>query len=374
MSFETPPVDELKKTLDDPTAPIGARMRSTYYLKHTYSTDKECDKDLILKVMESNLPNQAHGGLMQHELAYCLGQMGSTSSLPVLGEVLCDPKQDVMTRHECAEALASVGHQKAIPFLQQCMASDENVPPEIAETVEIALDFLDWKLNSETADDETTAPRACACMLNSFNSHDPAPPHPDHAEMSEQEVGAILADETRPLFERYRAMFSLRNKATEAAVLQLGHGLVADRTSALLRHEICFVLGQLARVSSVPFLAEILRRGTKEHAMARHEAAEALGAIEESWSTCKKILREFLNDEDQSVRESCLVALDAAQYYGYEGEEGEEGEDDAKHDESDVQSMQPSFAAAKALATRAAAADPANVSKGHFNVADAQKA
>jgi hypothetical protein len=51
--------------------------------------------------------------------------------------------------------------------------------------------------------------------------------------------------------------------------------------------------------------------------MVRHESAEALGAIEERWGDCEAILRQFLNDEDDVVRESCMVALDSADYYGY---------------------------------------------------------
>ena len=54
--------------------------------------------------------------------------------------------------------------------------------------------------------------------------------------------------------------------------------------------------------------------------MVRHESAEALGAIEERWGDCEAILEQFLNDEDDVVRESCMVALDAADYWGYGGE------------------------------------------------------
>ncbi len=57
------------------------------------------------------------------------------------------------------------------------------------------------------------------------------------------------------LFERYKAMFSLRNLGTEEAVLQLARGFEDD--SALFRHEIAYVFGQLQHVASVPSLIKV---------------------------------------------------------------------------------------------------------------------
>lgn len=89
-----------------------------------------------------------------------------------------------------------------------------------------------------------------------------------------------------------------------------------DKSSALLRHEVAYVLGQIQHPDSVEYLETSLRR-PNEHRMVRHESAEALGAIEERWGECETILEQFLNDEDDVVRESCVVALDAADYWGY---------------------------------------------------------
>lgn len=44
----------------------------------------------------------------------------------------------------------------------------------------------------------------------------------------------------------------------------------------------------------------------------RHECAEALGAI--GTPECESILKEFLNDSKQVVKESCEVALDICEY------------------------------------------------------------
>jgi len=51
-----------------------------------------------------------------------------------------------------------------------------------------------------------------------------------------------------------------------------------------------------------------------EHAMVRHEAAEALGALITSEPTIP-LLKQYLSDKDDIVRESCEVATDMQDYY-----------------------------------------------------------
>lgn len=121
-----------------------------------------------------------------------------------------------------------------------------------------------------------------------------------------------LLDESLPLFRRYRAMFALRNEGSDAAVLALCDALGADATSALFRHEVAYVLGQLERgLATDALAAALLRPG--EHGMVRHEAAEALGALGTPEATA--LLQKHLTDEEAVVRESCEVALDAAAYW-----------------------------------------------------------
>ena len=89
------------------------------------------------------------------------------------------------------------------------------------------------------------------------------------------ELQSQLNDHSLPLFHRYRAMFRLRDLGTKESVLALATGL-NDPHSALFRHEVAYVFGQLCSPHSVPALMECLRN-TQEMAMVRHEAAEALG-------------------------------------------------------------------------------------------------
>lgn len=81
--------------------------------------------------------------------------------------------------------------------------------------------------------------------------------------------------------------------------------------SALFRHEIGYVLGQMQDEACVPQLTAALRSRT-ESPMVRHECAEALGSI--ARPSCLETLRAFAHDEERVVRESCEVALDMYEY------------------------------------------------------------
>jgi deoxyhypusine monooxygenase len=241
-----------------------------------------------------------------------------------LEEVLRDKSDDVMVRHECAEALGAIGEERSLPLLQRMSerkfedgSQDDGMPEELRETCEIAYDFCKWKSDGENGQRPEVA---CACMLSPYNSYDPAPPSPETDQYTTTVLGDRLLDVNLPLFSRYQAMFALRNRGGEECVIQLGRALVKDESSALLRHEVAYVLGQMAHPAAIMPLAESLRR-SEEHSMVRHESAEALGAIEGDESEtkqCKELLREFANplhEKDEVVRESCEVALDTMDYW-----------------------------------------------------------
>ena len=146
---------------------------------------------------------------------------------------------------------------------------------------------------------------------NPYHSVDPAPAKRVITPAEVPAFAAQLLDASLPLFERYKAMFSLRNAGSKAAVLALCAGF-AD-PSPLFRHEVAYVLGQLQHKASVPALKE-RTRDAAEHEMVRHEAAEALGAIGDS--DCTDFLKTYTG-EDMPVmlKESCIVALDVADYW-----------------------------------------------------------
>lgn len=127
----------------------------------------------------------------------------------------------------------------------------------------------------------------------------------------------VLLDTKLPLFLRYRAMFGLRDLASPPdlpTAVPAIHALAKGFTdpSALLRHEIAFVFGQLSHPASIPALTAALS-DLEEVSMVRHEAAEALGSLGEEEGV-EDILKRFLDDKEQVVRESVVVALDMVDF------------------------------------------------------------
>lgn len=141
-----------------------------------------------------------------------------------------------------------------------------------------------------------------------YTSVDPAPPLDGPVDAHDGKVAELrgkLTDTHLPMFQRMRCVFTLRNLGGPAAVEALA--ACFDDPSALLRHEVAYVLGQMQDPHAVPFLTAVLEK-PHEHVMVRHECAEALGAIGRKESI--PVLERFRKDPNPEVSESCDVALD----------------------------------------------------------------
>ena len=82
-------------------------------------------------------------------------------------------------------------------------------------------------------------------------------------------IGSVLNDENRPLKERFRALFTLKNIGGKAAIEQIERGF--EDPSALLKHELAYCLGQMQDSRATPILIRILK-DTEQEPMVRHEA------------------------------------------------------------------------------------------------------
>lgn len=296
-----PKLPELAECIRDESAPVAKRIQCVYLLRAMGGP----------AAVEALAPAlQSKSVLLSHEVAYIMGQMQDISALPFLKATLANVDLDPITRHEAGEALAALSTEEALPILQQYL-NDKSV--EVRDTCQISVDRILWRQkNPELAATEKKA--------SNFGSVDPAPGHvPGLKDASPKELGDLLCDAEKSLFDRYTAMFSLRNQNTEEAVLQLCRGF--EDKSAVFRHEVAYVLGQIQHVASVPALALRLQ-DLNEHAMVRHEAAEALGSINDE--RCAPLLEAFQEHEkDSIVKESCDVALSIAEYWEeFEQEEG----------------------------------------------------
>ena len=136
-----------------------------------------------------------------------------------------------------------------------------------------------------------------------FGSVDPAPPAGN--DQTVEKLRETLCNEQEKMFQRMRALFALRNIGGKPAVDSLADAF--ESSSALLKHEIAYVLGQMQDDNAVPYLIERLE-DLEEDVMVRHEAAEALGAIGNR--VAMGTLEKFSSDEEVVVAESCEVAID----------------------------------------------------------------
>lgn len=104
-----------------------------------------------------------------------------------------------------AEALGAIGKENVIPILEE-YKNDPVV--ELAETCQLALGRL-------------VLPKNEVNVENIYGSVDPAPPSDIK---SLEKLERILNDENENLFNRYKAMFSLRDIASPESIIILSKG------------------------------------------------------------------------------------------------------------------------------------------------------
>ncbi|MBI87409.1 MAG: hypothetical protein CMB67_00045 [Euryarchaeota archaeon] len=138
--------------------------------------------------------------------------------------------------------------------------------------------------------------------VSDFGSVDPAPASDLN---NVAPLRKTLCDEEERMFQRMRALFALRNIGGKDSVDALAEAF--GSSSALLKHEIAYVLGQMQDDHAVPHLIDRLEDVT-EDVMVRHEAAEALGAIGNR--VAMATLEKFQDDDEVVIAESCEVAID----------------------------------------------------------------
>lgn len=266
--------------------------------------------------------------LLRHEVAYTLGQMQRVDAVPFLAGLLHDAAEHPITRHEAAEALGAIEAPESLEILRGHAADGAS---EVSETCRLALDQLNYKIAKGTcgcerrplealraeADSAATgaADEGVACERLKVESKADAPrytyvsPAPAAKAAPVATLREQLLDRGQPLFERYRALFALRDavpREGEAPIGALCECLSRTDESALLKHEIAFVLGQLEHTAADESLCDAVAR-EDEHGMVRHEAAEALGAIGSPKAI--EVLQKYAEHPVDILRESCWVAL-----------------------------------------------------------------
>eukprot|EP01111_Echinosteliopsis_oligospora_P017364 TRINITY_DN748_c0_g1_i1.p1 TRINITY_DN748_c0_g1~~TRINITY_DN748_c0_g1_i1.p1 ORF type:complete len:333 (-),score=121.27 TRINITY_DN748_c0_g1_i1:122-1120(-) len=282
-------IRDMKTVLTTPSIPIDKRYRALFTLR-------SITHPLVVDALASALKDPS--ALLKHEVAYCFGQMGDQNAFTILCDILKNTNEHPMVRHEAAEAIGALENPEALKILGDFVNDSAR---EVAETCQLAVQRVDWYAKNKPEDKNSI-----------YLSVDPAPPLPS---APVAELKAKFLDQTATIFDRYRALFALRDKNNQEGVLALCEGL--NDSSSLLKHEVAFVLGQIQHPCSVASLTKALE-DSHESPMVRHEAAEALGAI--AAKDAIPLLEKYSKDPEPIVAESCVVALDVADYFNNDQE------------------------------------------------------
>ncbi len=119
----------------------------------------------------------------------------------------------------------------------------------------------------------------------------------------------MLLDDKVTMFDRYRALFTLRDIYTKESCEAICQTLTKENfktCTPLLKHEVAFILAQMERVFSVavPYLLEACKN-PEEAPIVKHEGLVAIGEMIDDAS----LISDLLSHPDPIVSESCAVAL-----------------------------------------------------------------
>eukprot|EP00825_Cyclidium_porcatum_P042511 TRINITY_DN5836_c0_g1_i2.p3 TRINITY_DN5836_c0_g1~~TRINITY_DN5836_c0_g1_i2.p3 ORF type:complete len:187 (-),score=49.01 TRINITY_DN5836_c0_g1_i2:239-799(-) len=129
-----------------------------------------------------------------------------------------------------------------------------------------------------------------------------------------EKVEKLVLSKEHPLFVKYRGMYLLRDKGDEKAIKTLARFLEQKNwqaTGILLRHEVCFILGQLEKKAAIAIPQLKVSIEGNENEVVRHEALIAYGAIAKD----KEYLNKWIKDKSRIVYESALVAAFSIDYW-----------------------------------------------------------
>lgn len=257
----------------NPKTSVSIKTRALYYLRGI-------DTEEAALALEKCITNNSV--LIDHEVAYVLGQMKQPATIPFLLKLAENLEISPIVRHEAIEALGNFEDPSLISKIEPFV---ENQIEIISESAILAIKKLEQSGSNKDP-------------FSRYHSRDPAYPFEGRFE------DAVKLFNSDRIEDKYRAMFYFRNLNTKEAVDILAKGF--RESSDLLRHEIAYVFGQMENELSVNALIDVLE-DQKEADIVRHEAAEALGNIgTEKALIC---LEKYINSDITILRESAQVGL-----------------------------------------------------------------
>jgi deoxyhypusine monooxygenase len=295
-----PPVAANKQILMSPTESLDNKYQALFNLR-SIPSEESC------AALRESYPHLGSSDFLKHDVMYILGQNQFPSSIDFLIKSMNDESESAVVRHEAAEALANFSDfkDKTIPELKKHWDSPVS---ELRSTVRLAIPKLE-QFNPASN------------LFNKFMKGTIEPAEPFSAAQlaeylasigkTEDDLLDILVSPAVEEYIRYRVMYYLRDKAdlqsakTVARVLKKQY---RTSTSPLMRHEVCFVMGQFNDKANDPEIRQILGddiTDQEEAPIVRHEAILAYSQI---WGNDELIIAQK-NDPNQLVNESANIVM-----------------------------------------------------------------
>lgn len=300
------PFEQCKAIYLAPTKDVCEKYTSILALKH-YGNDEAA------KVLEEGYKNLGESELLRHDVMYWMGQMRATNSIKFLLERMNDPDEKSVVRHEAGEALANLLDikEQVIPELEKHWDSNDTL---LRSTVRLAVPKL------KTINENSRYGKKYS------GSMEPAEPY-NAEEVTEYlkskgipepksnvELLQAVHQELKKSYEevdeytKYRMLYFLRDTNNLQAKEILSDMLLAKNrevTSPLLRHELCFIMGQIN--NNEKCIHEALKEASldeEEHPVVRHEAILSFYDLTKD----EGFIDQFLKHPNQLIRESAEVA------------------------------------------------------------------
>lgn len=266
------------------------------------------------EVLEKGYEFLGDSELLRHDVMYCMGQMHAKNSLKFLLERMNDPNERSIVRHEAGEALANYHklREQIIPEMQKHWDTEDDL---LRSTVRVGIGKL--KNFSEKSryglkyggTIEPAEPFNETELREYIQSRGQPNPR-DKAELLRVVEELLLKSyEEVDEFSKYRICYFLRDqkdKPSKEILCKLLKAQNRQVISPLLRHELCFIMGQINEGDQC--IQDILKEvslDTTEHPVVRHEAILSFYDITED----ENFISPFLNHENQLIRESVEVAV-----------------------------------------------------------------
>lgn len=230
---------QFKRMLMNPKNSIDDRIDGMTYMYNDKS------KFAVKCMIKAFLREPEDGSdFMRHEICYCLGIMGDTPEnvaliQPFLEKILTERTHSEFVMHEVIQALQNINVENTFRFLEQFQDKKRTLE---YETSYLTKRLLDWKAATECGKSE-------GLDVEKLNEDkDPAPLFnyklkPEYADIVFLKK-ILLDNEHYDLFERYRALYTLKDLDTEEAALALCMVLMRENwetCSELMRHDVAFV-------------------------------------------------------------------------------------------------------------------------------------